>query len=102
MKRNAFFQLVQKEDGLYLKSYPAVNGGSSLKNDDIRQYLTKKNYQDVDLMIIKTFLDEAAQKENALVKLLDGAHILENEYAIVSTDKKSNLAKIRLYPPSNN
>ncbi len=102
MKRNAFFQLVQKEDGLYLKSYPAVNGGSSLKNDDILQYLTKKNYPDVDLMLIKTFLDEAQKKENALVKLLDGEHIPENEFAIISTDEKRNLAKIRLYPPSNN
>ncbi len=35
MKRNAFFQLVQKQDGVYLKSYPALEGGAPLSVDDI-------------------------------------------------------------------
>lgn len=39
MKRNAFFQLVHRNDGVYLKSYPAVDGGLPLKNDDILTYL---------------------------------------------------------------
>ena len=39
MKRNAFFQLVQKQDGVYLKSYPALEGGAPLSVDDILYYL---------------------------------------------------------------
>ena len=43
MKRNAFFQLIHKEDGTYLKAYPAVDGGMPLKSDDILTYLAKNN-----------------------------------------------------------
>ena len=60
MKRNAFFQLVHRKDGIYLKSYPAVEGGLPLKNDDILTYLVKKQYNDIDLSIIKEFVDTAA------------------------------------------
>ena len=42
MKRNAFFQLVQKDDGVYLKSYPALDGGNPLSMDDIMKYLVEE------------------------------------------------------------
>ena len=46
MKRNAFFQLVQKKDGVYLKSYPALHGGAPLSMEDIMQYLEQKKIMD--------------------------------------------------------
>jgi len=30
MKRNAFFQLIHRNGKMYLKSYPAINGGKIL------------------------------------------------------------------------
>ncbi|MFG6330149.1 MAG: FapA family protein [Lachnospiraceae bacterium] len=101
MKRNAFFQLVHRKDGIYLKSYPAVDGGMPLKNDDILTYLVKKQYNDIDLSIIKEFVDAAAKEANACVKVIDGTRLPENEYALITTCEDRRMAKLRLYPPSN-
>ena len=101
MKRNAFLQLVHRKDGIYLKSYPAVDGGMPLKNDDILTYLVKKQYNDIDLSIIKEFVDTAAKKANAYVKVIDGTRLPENEYALITTGADRRMAKLRLFPPSN-
>jgi len=101
MKRNAFFQLVHRTDGVYLKSYPAVEGGLPLKSDDILLYLEKKQYDEIDLSLLKKFVNEASEKQNAIVKIFDGKKLPENEYAIIDTDINGYVAKMRLYPPSN-
>lgn len=101
MKRNAFFQLVHKSDGIYLKSYPAVDGGLPLRSDDILTYLGKKQYNDIDISLIKKFVDMAAHETNFLLKIIDGERLPENEYAVITVDPGRYMAKLRLYPPSN-
>lgn len=101
MKRNAFFQLVHRADGIYLKSYPAVDGGLPLKSDDIVTYLNKKQYDEIDLSLVKQFIDASAQMQNALVKIIEGTRLPENEYALFTTDPDGYMARLRLYPPSN-
>lgn len=102
MKRNAFFQLIQKDDGMYLKAYPEVDGGEKLSVEDVLNYLDKKNLRDVDSGIVKYFVEDAnSGKKDVLVKVLDGKQIPEKEFGLVSIDKKGYLAKIRLYPPSD-
>lgn len=102
MKRNAFFQLIQKDDGMYLKAYPEVDGGEKLSVEDVLNYLDKKNLRDVDSGIVKYFVEDAnSGKKDVLVKVLEGKQIQEKEFGLVSIDKKGYLAKIRLYPPSD-
>ncbi len=102
MKRNAFFQLIHKDDGMYLKAYPEVDGGEQLSIDDILSYFEKKNLKDIDSGIVKKFVDEASSgKKDVMAKILDGENLPEKETAIISIDKKGYLAKIRLYPPSD-
>ena len=102
MKRNAFFQLIQKDDGMYLKAYPEVDGGEKLSIDDILSYFENRKLKDIDSGTIKKFVEEAGSgKKDVLVKVLDGENIPEKECAIISVDKKGYLAKIRLYPPSD-
>lgn len=102
MKRNAFFQLIQKDDGMYLKAYPEVDGGEKLSVEDVLNYLDKKNLKDVDSGIVKYFVEDAnSGKKDVLVKVLEGKQIPEKEFGLVSIDKKGYLAKIRLYPPSD-
>lgn len=101
MKRNAFFQLVQKDDGVYLKSYPALDGGNPLSMDDIMKYLEQKKIMDVQLGDISDFVSEAAEKKNAEKKILSGSRLPENEYPVITVDSLKQFAKIRLYPPSN-
>jgi len=102
MKRNAFFQLIQKDDGMYLKAYPEVDGGEKLSVEDVLNYLDKKNLRDVDSGIVKYFVEDAnSGKKDVLVKVLEGKQIPEKEFGLVSIDKKGYIAKIRLYPPSD-
>ena len=89
MKRNAFFQLIQKDDGMYLKAYPEVDGGEKLSVEDVLNYLDKKNLKDVDSGIVKYFVEDAnSGKKDVLVKVLEGKQIPEKEFGLVSIDKK--------------
>ncbi len=101
MKRNAFFQLIHKEDGTYLKAYPAVDGGMPLKSDDILTYLAKKQYSDIDVSVIKKFVEAAAEEPNAIMKITGEKKLPENEYALITIDVQRYMAKLRLFPPSN-
>ncbi|HBI61392.1 MAG TPA: hypothetical protein DDY31_09300, partial [Lachnospiraceae bacterium] len=98
MKRNAFFQLVHKEDGIYLKSYPAVDGGAPLKAEDVLSYLVAKKWNDVPAEQIKDFVEKAAKQKNAEVQISKKSAIPENEYAVITVDPNRLYAKLRLYP----
>lgn len=101
MKRNAFFQLVQKDDGVYLKSYPALQGGAPLSMEDIMQYLEQKKIMDVQLGDIASFVEKAAQQKNAEKKILSENRLPEKEFPLITMDPERKFAKLRLYPPSN-
>lgn len=101
-EEKCIFQLIQKDDGMYLKAYPEVDGGEKLSVEDVLNYLDKKNLKDVDSGIVKYFVEDAnSGKKDVLVKVLEGKQIPEKEFGLVSIDKKGYLAKIRLYPPSD-
>lgn len=101
MKRNAFFQLVQKSDGTYLKSYPAVGEGAPLKADDIMAYLLSKKYEDVMIETIKEFVERAAKEKNAELRITTKSTLPEKESVVITIDKNRRYAKIRMYPNSN-
>lgn len=101
MKRNAFFQLVHKDDGTYLKSYPAMDGGEPIREADVLNYIDMKHYEDIMVTDIKEFAEKAAQEKNALFKISDEEMLPENETVVITTDPKRLYTKIRLYPNSS-
>lgn len=101
MKRNAFFQLVHKDNAMYLKSYPALDGGEELRMDDVMSYLNSKKYDDVSLDAIKAFVDQSKEEKNALVKIKNKDALAENDFVVVTTDPQKLYAKIRVYPHSS-
>lgn len=101
MKRNAFFQLVHKEDGVYLKSYPPANGGEPIKIQDVIDYLDLKRFDDIDLADIKNFVEAASKEVNAMVRIIPKDIIPEKETVVITIDPKRLYAKIRLYPNSS-
>lgn len=101
MKRNAFFQLVQKSDGTYLKSYPAVDGGEPLKPDDIISYLNSKKYGDITVEEVKKFIEDAGKNKNAEMRLTVKSTLPENESIIVTIEPRRLYAKVRMYPNSS-
>lgn len=101
MKRNAFFQLIHKSNGMYIKSYPAVNGGKPLQIDDILSYLGEKKLDSVPIDVIKAFVEKASKEKNVEVKISSSDVLPEKEYAVISLDPNKRFAKIRLYPNSS-
>jgi len=89
MKRNAFFQLVQKQDGVYLKSYPALEGGAPLSVDDILYYLEQKKIMDVSVDDITSFVQKASETVNAEKRIMIGKILPENEFPVVTIDPES-------------
>ena len=63
MKRNAFFQLIHRNGKMYLKSYPAINGGRTLHIEDVIFYLDKKKINDVAVDDIKKICDFGRKTE---------------------------------------
>lgn len=101
MKRNAFFQLIQRNGKMYLKSYPAINGGRILHIEDVIFYLDKKKINDVAVDDIKKFVTLAGKQKNAEMLISNEEMIAENESLFITVDPKRLYAKVRLYPPSN-
>lgn len=77
MRRNAFFQIIQKKDGMYLKSYPEVEGGKKLTMEDILDYIDKKNLRDIETGNVKQFVEKANADETGSVevKVLEENHL---------------------------
>lgn len=102
MKRNAYFSLIHEEDGMYLQSYPAEEGGQPLNTDDVLAYLSLKKFDMVDAVQIKAFVENATEKGSAkLLVSRDKKRLPEKETAVITIDPKNWMAKIRLYPPSS-
>lgn len=102
MKRNAYFRIIHEKDGMYLESFPAVDGGATLKVEDILSYLELKKFQNVDAISVKEFVDAALETEHARLLISAKADRLpENETAVVTIDSGLRMAKVRLYPPSS-
>lgn len=102
MKRNAYFQLIHEDNGLFLQSFPAQDGGAPLNAEDVLQYLEIKKYSDnIDTAEIGRFA-EKAKTETARLKVSSKSDCLpETETAVITTDPYSMMAKVRLYPPSS-
>ena len=101
MKRNAFFQLIHRNGKMYLKSYPAINGGRTLHIEDVIFYLDKKKINDVAVDDIKKFVTLAGKQKNAEMLISNEEMIAENESLFITVDPKKLYAKVRLYPHSN-
>ncbi len=102
MKRNAYFQLIQENDGMYLQSFPAVDGGAPLQADDVMHYLDLKKLDYADSIAIKQFVDDAAKEQHAKLKVsTDKNHLPENETVVITLEERAWMAKIRMYPPSD-
>lgn len=95
--RNAFFQLVMKDEGIYVKIFPARNGGKSLDFEELTNYLNTKK---ITFDLTNLHAQVVMAREPILVRLCDGKTYPENEklYVKISADKMTVIG--RFIPPS--
>ena len=102
MKRNAYFRLIHKADGIFLQSFASQEGGKELSVDDVIWYLDQKKYaENVSSLEVQDFVQRSVIGQT-LLKVSDNSEALpENEMVRITIDPHSYLAKIRLYLSSD-
>lgn len=99
MDRNGYFQLMIKENGTYLKLYPAVGSGIPIRFEEVMAYLMRQKVSGYPIAEVNKAVKEGQEAEVFLLmeKILP---VQEEMYLILSQDKMK--ATARFYPPSNN
>lgn len=98
MYKNGFFQLVTKSDGIYMKVFPAINGGEPLRFDEVSRYLTSKRIMDFDIKKIHDGISHA--KGPVEFKISDEVKLPESESVKIDISQDKMKAIGRFYPPS--
>lgn len=96
--KNGFFQLSIKNDGTYMKIFPAMNGGEPLKFDEVSRYLTSKRIMDYDLKALHDAVSNASSPVE--VKLTSQVVLPENEHVKITILDNNMTVMGRFYPPS--
>lgn len=96
--RNAYFQLLIKDDGTYIKLYDAELGGLSLVYDEITNYLIDKRIYEYDKIALGRGI--ASLNSVAEIKLTSAVISPQDEHVRVIIDDDKMYAICRFYPPS--
>lgn len=95
---NAYFQLLIKEDGTYLKLFEAEAGGQPLLYDEISSYLIDKRIYEYDKIELGRAM--ATLKIVNEAKLTPTIVLTQDEYVRVKISDDRMTAKCRFYPQS--
>lgn len=97
--KNAYFQLLIKNDGTYLKLYDSEPGGLPLNYDEISNYLADKRIYEYDKIALGKGI--ANLKETAEIKLTSAVILPQDEHVKVTIEEDRLKVICRFYPPSN-
>ncbi|MCR5793215.1 MAG: FapA family protein [Lachnospiraceae bacterium] len=97
--KHSFFQLVHKEDGTYIKVYPAMNGGNPLTFEIVSRYLDAKKITDYNSRAINEVISTATEPTE--VKVSVQKILPQSEYLDVAISLDRSKAIGIFYPPSN-
>lgn len=97
-KKNGYFQLIIKDDGIYIKVFPSVEGGSQVRYEDISMYLTLIHVKDFNAKVLNDAIK--GMRAIAEVKIGNQTILPQDERVIlnVSNDKMTVIG--RFYPPT--
>ena len=98
--KNGFFQLIHKEDGTYVKLYPAVADGKKLNIEDVLEYLHRIKLEEIDTKKLNRVL-LSLNREPIEYKITSESVYPENEYMKISINNDRTRAYAKIFPPSN-
>lgn len=97
--RNGYFQIIDREDGTYLKIFPALELGTPLKVDELVRYLSRQRIEGYNLPQINQVLKSATEETE--IKLSDSIILPISEEIKIHTEIDKMSAIGRFYPPSS-
>lgn len=98
MAANGYFELIQKEDKMWLSVHPPEEGGESVTTEEIMKYLDCISFPDYDIVALDGYMK--SESFSNPMKLSDTVIIPERERMMVSITEKGERALARFYPPS--
>ena len=99
MQKNAFFQLANNSDGLYITLHPPQAGGKEISKFDITQYLKTAGAAAIRDDVFDAALAEHTKVETILISEKTILPINESVVITISDDKMS--AFVRFFPATN-
>lgn len=97
MKKNGFFKLSCKNNGLYITVYPPIDGGRPALAEDLLFYVNKKGLNNyVDIVAAKPAFGKS---EVQTLKLSDTMPIPNSEFAIYTVAPDAMSVQAVFYPP---
>lgn len=97
---HAFFRLDIREDGVYVRIYPAKEGGKKIAIQEFAGYLEKCGIKGYNLPELNTAIEKATQEVDLFVSPTKIDEV--DEMAVIRTTDDRMVAVIRFYPPSKN
>lgn len=97
--RNAYFQLVIRDEGTYLKLFEEEPGGKGLNYEEISNYLINKRIYEYDKIALGKVI--ANLNIEAEVKLTSAVLLPQDEFMKITIDENRRYVSCRFYPPSN-
>lgn len=95
--KNAYFIPVIKDNNLFLKFFPALEGGKALEVKEVAEYLNREGYNEVDFRMLS---QAVTVKTPADVYIGDAMGNPFNEKVIISLSLDSMLVRASFYPPA--
>ncbi len=97
--RNGYFQMIIRNDGIYLKLFEPEPGGQPIIYDEVSNYLIDNRIYEYDKIALGRAL--ASLKGAAEVKLSPAVILPQDECLKVEIMNERMLVKGRFYPPTN-
>ncbi len=98
MAKNAYFEIINNDDKMYLWVHPAEDGGEMFLIDEVNSYLSSISFPDYDQVAISNYLDRGDFDDP--LELCATAIIPVNEKCMVNIDRDGLKATARFYPPT--
>lgn len=99
MEKNAYFEICNKDDGMYLKVIEAVDGGSGLHIDDVIYYLDTKHILEYDIKCVNEYIARGDFSKELKLNGKRGFPI--NEHLKLEIDDYGKRVVARFYAPTN-
>ena len=98
MGKNAYFEVINNEDKMYLWVHPEVGDGEMFLSEEVNKYLDTISFPDYDMVKINGYIERGDFDEPLLIS--DEPLIPVGEKCIVKIDREGLKAVARFYPPT--
>lgn len=100
-EKNAFFQLIDREEGTFLRLIPAREGGSIVSRQEIQDYLTVRGIANDSMTLAQALMTLDGSSEEIEIRLSGERTQPQDEAVLMQVAEDAMVAEARFYAPSD-